>query len=350
MIQLRLPVLSLAFAFVSAGALAATPSPAPRPSASPAAAQSDSDSLLNSSPSSYQNLPSHSGPNYHLVGWLNTFVPGSGQVLLGNPWLGAFQFGAEVSTFTAGYEISARTPLTLDGVPEQVPQFNRLTPRSQSDISGPLYADMLQEFGIKYHFVNTFDSYREAAKMNGITEGIDQTSTGDLFIAPFKADNWSSPWVWIPIASVAAYVTYDYINTTNNGSLNRQAVLSPYSNYLYTVNYVGVQPFGSGAPEEMFFRGFLQHEFYSAVPSEFFSIPLTTALFTFAHAPGNGRFTAAVAGAYLGYLADRNDGKLSQGITVHFWGDLLLGLETVLLNQKAQRSIAPGAFQVQINY
>jgi len=240
--------------------------------------------------------------------------------------------------------------MTLDGVPEQVPQFNRQTPRSQSDISGPLYADMLQEFGIKYHFVNTFDSYREAAKLNGVTEGIDQTSTGDLFMAPFKADNWESPWVWIPIASVAAYVTYDYINTVNNGSLNRQAVLSPYSNYLYSVNYLGVQPFGSGAPEEMFFRGFLQHEFYDAVPSEWFSIPLTTALFTFAHAPGNGRFTAAVAGSYLGYLADRNHGKLSQGITVHFWGDLLLGLETVLLNQKAQRAISPGAFQVQINY
>lgn len=332
MIWLRALAPSLLFAFVSAGALAAEPSPAP--SVSPSPTSSDESSR----------------PNYHVTGWLNTFVPGSGEALLGHPALGAFQFAAEVSTFTAGYEISARKPLTLDGVPEEVPQFNRSTPRQQSDIAGPLYADMLQEFGIKYHFVNTFDAYREAARRNGITEGIDQTSTGDLFIAPFKAENWESPWVWAPIAAVAAYITYDYINTVNNGSLNRQALLTPYSNYLYSVNYMGVQPFGSGAPEEMFFRGFLQHEFYDAVPSEWFSIPLTTALFTFAHAPGNGRYTAAVAGGYLGLLADHNNGRLSQGITVHFWGDFLLGLETVLLNQKAQRAIAPAVFQVQVNY
>jgi hypothetical protein len=336
MILLRVLLFSFVFAFVSAGAFAASKQP--------------TDGLPTEPPPLPTEAPQLPAPNYHLVGWLNTFVPGSGQALLGRPYLGLFQLGAEVGTFAWGYSISKRTPLTLDGVPEAIPQFNRLTPRSQSDITGPLYADMLQEFGIKYHFVNTFDSYREAAKRQGVTEGIDQTPTADLFMAPFKAKNLSDAWVWIPIALTAAYVTYDYIHTVNDGGLNRQALLSPYSNYLYSVNYLGVQPFGSGAPEEMFFRGFLQNEFYSAVPSEWFSIPLTTALFTFAHAPGDGRFTAAVAGAYLGFLADRNHGQLSKGITVHFWGDLLLGLETVLLNQKAQRSIAPGAFQVQINY
>jgi membrane protease YdiL (CAAX protease family) len=288
-------------------------------------------------------------PNYHLVGWLNTFLPGSGQALLGDPLLGAEQLTAEVGTFAWGYSISKRSPMTLDGVPEAVPDYNRVLSKEETNINGPLWADMLQEFGIKYHFVNTFDSYREAAKLSGVTQNIDQTSDKDLFLAPFDNDTLSSPWVYLPIASVALYTIIDYI-TTVNGTLNRQANLSPVSNALYGVNYLGVQSIGSGAPEEMFFRGFLQNEFQDAVPSPFFYIPAQTALFAFAHAPGNGRISAAVAGAYLGLLADHEHGQLSKGIAVHFWGVVMLGIETVLITNKAEHSIPPTAFQIQINY
>jgi hypothetical protein len=288
-------------------------------------------------------------PNYHLVGWLNTVAPGSGEGLLGNEVEGLTQLSAEAGTFLWGYSISRRTPMTLDGVPEQVPEYNRVLSKQQQNINADIFADALQEFGIKYHFVNTFDAYREAAKRQGVTLGIDQTPTNDLFLAPFKSNILSDPWVWFPLMVVAGYAIEDYI-TTVNGTLNRQANLTATSNYMYAVNYLGVQSIGSGAPEEMFFRGFMQHEFEEAVPSPWFSIPATTALFAFAHAPGNGRYTAAAAGTYLGYLAHRENGQLSKGIAVHFWGVVILGIETVMLTQKAERALPPTAFQVQVNY
>jgi membrane protease YdiL (CAAX protease family) len=100
----------------------------------------------------------------------------------------------------------------------------------------------------------------------------------------------------------------------------------------------------------MFYRGFLQAEFRGLTGTPFAAIPLSTAAFAFSHAPGSGRISAAVAGAYLGFLAEKNHGRLGPGIAVHFWSDLLLGAETVLLYAKAQRATPPTGFTVQINY
>src|SRR4051812_48391026 len=63
--------------------------------------------------------PSH---NYHLIGIANTFVPGSGQILLGNPVRGAFEASLEISTFALGYSLSRLSPFSLDGVPAELPR------------------------------------------------------------------------------------------------------------------------------------------------------------------------------------------------------------------------------------
>ena len=312
-------------------------------------AQMSSELLDNpSSPSSLALSSPEPAPNYHLVGWLNSVVPGGGQLLLGDYRLAGIQFGLEGVTFGYGYSLSALHPLTIDGVPDQLPEFRRPRSGTLTDLSKPLYADMLQEFGIKYHMVNVFDAYREAAKRQGVTDGIDQTPTDKLFLKPFSMDALSDPWVYLPIGAIATYVLVDYFNA--QGTQNRNARLTPYSNFLYAMNYGVVQPFGSGVPEEMFFRGFVQNEIYDAVPSPWIAIPATATLFALAHAPGDGRWTAGLSGLYLGYLAYRNHGDLSPGITVHFWGVVLLGIETILLNNDAQHTTPPTGLYVQVNY
>jgi hypothetical protein len=294
--------------------------------------------------------PAPSTPNYHLVGWLNTILPGGGQLLLGDYPVAIAQATLEASTFGFGYSLSRLHPLTIDGVPEGLPSFRIRRPNSQSDLSKELYADYLQEFGLKYHFVNVFDAYREAALRRGVTERIDQTPMNELFVKPFSLDVLKDPFVYIPIAAVAAYTMIDYYSARSPSNLQRNGRLTPYSNFLYAMNYGFVQPFGSGVPEEVFFRGFVQNEIYDAVPSPWLAIPATATLFAFAHAPGDGRLTAAISGLYLGYLADHYGGNLAPGITVHFWGVVLLGIETILLNNEAQQSTPPASFYVQINY
>src|SRR5438552_2911255 len=64
--------------------------------------------------------PMASAANYHVVGWANTFVPGGGQFLLGDPLRGSTQAVIEGGTFGYGYSLSKRAPMTLDGVPEDL--------------------------------------------------------------------------------------------------------------------------------------------------------------------------------------------------------------------------------------
>lgn len=316
----------------------ASEEPLPHPSPSPVSAQAD---LLNPPMSA-------TTPNYHLVGWFNTVVPGGGEALLGNWGTGGMQLGLEAATFGYGYSLSKLHPLTIDGVPEDLPSFRIRRPSSQADLSRALYADILQEFGLKYHMVNVFDAYREAAKRSGVTERIDQTPTNELFLKPFALDSLSNPWVYIPVGIIAAYTAVDYYSARAN--IQRNQRLTPYSNFLYATNYGIVQPIGSGVPEELFFRGFLQNEIYDLIPSPYIAIPATAALFALAHAPGDGRYTAGLSGLYLGYLAHKYQGNLVPGITLHFWGVVLLGLETILLNNEAQHTTPPASFYVQINY
>ena len=53
---------------------------------------------------------------------------------------------------------------------------------------------------MKYHMVNVFNFYREAARkrseMDSVNDRIDQTSTMDLFFAPYRPDVLLNPWVF----------------------------------------------------------------------------------------------------------------------------------------------------------
>lgn len=320
-------------------------------------------------------LTAIASPNYHLVGWLNTFVPGGGQFLLGNGWQGAAQAGIEISTFGVGYALSARTSLTLDGVPEDYPAVNTrlgsrttlnkvcvqyntlhqctkyaLKPAKSSyytfdntpvDFSKPIAAAILQEVGIKYHMVNVFEAYRSAYSLHPDEggQGIDTRPTIDLFKDPFKWDTVSSPWVWIPLLMVLGITGYDYASQVSNGVPTIQP-LTNFSNISVGFNQLGLYPVGSGAPEEMFYRGFLQNEAFHLVNSPFFAIPLSTAAFSFSHGP-DGRIGAAVTGSYLGFLAYKNNGNLSEGIALHFWSVVVLGLESLLLTLRSEHQVPP---------
>jgi len=322
-------------------------------------------------------------PNYHLVGWLNTPFPGAGQWLLGNNQKAVSEFAIEGTTFGTGFAISRLSPMTIDGVPQDLPIRTGQTfyktqsglvctvpgphgtclhwKTTQTKVAGsaddsreydttlPIMASMLQEFGIKYHMVNVFESYRTAATVDGEVKDpwIDPRPTNELFSDPFKIENLASAWVYVPLGLITAMAVYDYTEQTKGG-LDPIRKMNPWSNTLFATNFVVVQPIGSGAPEEMFYRGFLQNEFYHIVSSPFFSVPMSAALFSFSHAP-SGRIGAAVSGLYLGTLAQIDGGRLNHTIALHFWSVVVLGIETAFLTIGAQGD-APAAMQFQFQF
>jgi len=301
------------------------------------------DTLLPTTP------PPTPNPNYHLVGWTNAILPGGGQLLYGNYWQAGFEALYETSSFYLGYRLSNGDVFSLDGFEAPRPGLRnrKLGVISMEDQLG---GNMIQEFGIKAHMVNVFNNYRDAALKNGAQNSwIDQTPTVDLFMKPFDKNVISDNWVWIPIAAVALSSGIDYYLQTKD-SIAQTNRLTPTSNVMYAFNYSVWQSFGSGAPEEMFYRGFMQNEFQTMTSSPLAAIALTTVAFSFSHEPGDGRYTAAIAGSYLGYLAYRNHGNLGPGIAVHFWSEVILGIENFLLNHKGQTSSPPGGFSVQLPF
>ncbi len=189
-------------------------------------------------------------PNYHLTGWFNLLVPGGGQLLLGDYGRAGVEAAVEVGAGYAGFRLSKRAPLTLDGVPEALPVFQGRRRRGASlvSIDQAVYADLLQEVGIKAHLVDVFTSYREAARRRGVTEHIDQSTEWNLFMDPFRVENLTNPWVYGAIGAVAISTVIDYFSAHNAG-LPSTPRITPYSNFLYSVNYEIWQPIGSGAPE-----------------------------------------------------------------------------------------------------
>jgi membrane protease YdiL (CAAX protease family) len=297
--------------------------------------------------------------DYHFVGWFNTFVPGGGQFLMGYGWDGAAQAAFEIGTFGIGYDLSARTSFNIDGVPQDYPAVttNLGTTRSGKprrkgvatapiELIQPSSAAFLQEVGIKAHMVDVFDSYREAYGKYGGDEGqgIDTRTDWEMFKDPFKWDVISSPWVWIPTFLVAGFTVIDYSSQVQSG-LPQIQQLNTVSNSFVGFNQLALYPIGSGAPEEMFYRGFLQNEAFHWVHSPFFAVPLSSLAFSFSHSP-DGRLGALASGLYLGTLAYKNHGNLSQGIAVHFWSVVILGIESLALTLRSEKLGRPIGSQV----
>src|SRR4051812_46269058 len=92
-------------------------------------------------------------PNYHLLGWANVFLPGSGRLMLDEPFHALAESTVTVGSLAWGYSISNPGTFAIDGVPNSLPVYGRTGVRgaTQVNIARPMYSEMLQEVGIKSH-------------------------------------------------------------------------------------------------------------------------------------------------------------------------------------------------------
>ncbi|MGZ3787378.1 MAG: CPBP family intramembrane glutamic endopeptidase [Bacteriovorax sp.] len=323
--------------------------------------------------------------NFHTVGWVNTFVPGGGRLMMGEYLEAGKEAALEVGTFGLGYSMSPDSSFTLDGTPIDYPTVGTYTftsKRRQSycskydpirkrclqyrnqtittvnsavdynekDTTKPLTAAFLQEFGLKYHIMNAFFSYRDQYNLEGGDpgQGIDQRSAKEMFKDPFRWEVLSSPWVYVPIALTSAFVYFDYRSQLNQTSQEITPLNGRSKAYL-AFDQMIMYPIGSAAPEEAFYRGFVQNEFYYMVRSPYFSVPMSSLVFALSHSQ-DGWPSAFISGLYQGMLAYKNDGNLAYGNAVHFWGVVALGVETYVLTLLSQAKAPPVALKFNFTY
>ena len=324
--------------------------------------------------------------DFHTVGWVNTFLPGGGRLVMEEYKEAAKEAALEMGTFGVGYSISPYGNFTLDGTPIGYPTvgtYNYLSKTTRSvcvkrdpktkvctqyanrtsskvissidynptDSTKPLTAALLQEFGLKYHIMNVFLSYRDQFNKEGGSDpgqGIDQRSTYEMLKDPFRSEVLLSPWVYVPIALTSAFVYLDY-RSQFSASTDTISPLNKRSKVYTAFDQMVMYPIGSAAPEETFYRGFLQNEFYYLYRSPYFAVPMSSLFFALSHAQ-DGWPSAFATGLYQGTLAYRNHGDLSYGNAVHFWGVVVLGIEAYLLTLHSQAHAPPAALNFSFTY
>ncbi|MBI4082727.1 MAG: CPBP family intramembrane metalloprotease [Candidatus Lambdaproteobacteria bacterium] len=183
---------------------------------------------------------------------------------------------------------------------------------------------------------SSYGAYRDArtARGNaGYGTPAPQESLVDLALAPFRWEHLSRPSSYIPLL-LPLYIALTPPERT-------QLVYQPDSSIsrgeMAGVFFVQMNMVAVG--EEAFFRGVLNNGLSSGI-GEFWGLVASSALFGLAH-NGQGATAqpaaASLFGLYLGWLQQRNDYRIGQGVAVHYWWNFLTSLALLQRHPSSQQ-------------
>ena len=246
-----------------------------------------------------------------------SLLPGAGHIYLGDTATGI------------GYA-SLFTVFAASGV--EVQRRNENLGRDDDEVNVPLLlADKVWEYSI-------FTTARSALAADGLdlrAAGFDDTPTSELLTAPFSHHALR----WEVLAAGALGVLGGIAigheaDTPALKDVERVRMLGASyeqddANRLYGTSVLGVS-LGAATAEEGLFRGMLQPILQNRI-GERPGFWIASGAFGAAHLVGlDGELNvgnavwATAAGAYLGWLYDRDGNRLAAPIAAHFWYDFLL--------------------------
>jgi len=259
-------------------------------------------------------------------------IPGLGQVANGDDLEGGVHLGL--------YLVAARQYTILIDQPDYIAPADRIDDRrnitiNRTSFEADLYGTALTDLS----FYSAFGAYRDARLAmdnRGYATPAPHESLAEAAYAPFQWEYLSRLTTWVPLL----FVLYGAVTPPDSSS------------YVYT-SYRGLtrDELGTGfalqyemvaVGEEGFFRGVLNNGFSNAFGETWGLITSTTA-FGLAHMGQGTQASGLQAGAfglYLGWLQQRNDYDIRQGVAIHFWWDFLVALAT-LQQRKAQAGSPP---------
>lgn len=246
-----------------------------------------------------------------------SLLPGGGFFYLGDPATGV-TYAALTGTFlVAGAEVERRN--------------DALGRHDEVNVAW-LVGDKIWEYSV-------FSTFREASTRTGTdlrAAGFDDTPTASLWLAPFDPDQFLRPQVFGAALLGVAGAAWSARDREGGGlrDVTRAHMLGDeygrdQATALYGASALGVS-LGAGVSEEALFRGVLQPVFQQQW-GEGRGLWAASGVFGAAHLIGlDGRFDgesalfATGAGAYLGWLYNRDDNRLPGPIAAHFWYDFAL--------------------------
>jgi hypothetical protein len=261
-------------------------------------------------------------PEPWLKGVASAVVPGAGQAANGDYGDAALHFGVfAVSVYGAIRYKDKSDYLDADQRYDEDNNrefINKTTLRY--DYAARLATDMTLYSG--------YAAYRDArARDNsGFRTPAPRESLGDLAMSPFSIKYLARPTTFIPLAIQAAAL-YRYKDSKDAYGIYRAKDVSERDLHVFNLTANEMTAVG----EEAFFRGFLNNEFSNRYGDNA-GLVTSSAIFGLAHT-GQGQtanaLEATLAGAYLGWVHQKNGFEAGEGVALHYWINVLAGISAI---------------------
>lgn len=178
---------------------------------------------------------------------------------------------------------------------------------------------------------SSFGAYRDARARDDLSyrTPAPKESLSDLALAPFSLEFLARPTTFIPLALQAWAVS-----RKGGYAIYRADDVSAGQLHAYNVTANEFTAVG----EEGFFRGFLNNELSNRWGGGW-GLAGSSVLFGIAH---NGQgdtanaVQATIAGAYLGWVQQRNGFQIGEGVALHYWINVLAGFAAIRAGGGAQ--------------
>jgi hypothetical protein len=255
-------------------------------------------------------------PSPALSAVASAIVPGLGQASQGDYGTAAAHFGVFAASLSGALYYQHKPDLLSDDV--RYDDGNREFINQTT-----LRRDLALRVATDTALYSSFGAYRDARARNDLSyrTPAPKETLSDLAVAPFSWEFLSRPTTFIPLALQA------WAASRSKYGIFRADDVSSGDLHLYNVTANGFTAVG----EEGFFRGFLNNELSSRW-GDGWGLTGSSLLFGVAHT-GQGdtanALQATLAGAYLGWVQQRNGFQIGEGVALHYWFNVIAGISAI---------------------
>jgi membrane protease YdiL (CAAX protease family) len=254
-----------------------------------------------------------------LAAFASAIIPGLGQASYGNYEEAAAHFGLFALSLSAGVYYQRKPDFLDDNV-----RYDSANDREYINQT-TLRRDFALRLAVDTALYSSFAAYRDGRQQQdrAYRTPAPKESLTDLALAPFSWEFLSRPTTFIPLVFQAWAVS----RSKGAYGIYRGPDVSARDLHLYNVT---ANEF-TAVSEEGFFRGFINNEFSDRWGNGW-GLTWSSLLFGIAHT-GQGQTAnaveASIAGAYLGWVQQRNGFEIGEGVALHYWINVLAGIAAI---------------------
>jgi hypothetical protein len=246
----------------------------------------------------------------------SAILPGLGQASQGDYETAAAHFGIFAASLATGLYYERKPDFLKDSVRYADPDrevINQTTLRR--DFSLRIATDTA--------LYSSYAAYRDGRSRDDrlYRTPAPKESLSELALAPFSWEFLSRPTTFIPLAIQA------WAASRGGYGIYRASDVSQRDLHAYNLTANEFTAVG----EEGFFRGFLNNELSNKWGNGW-GLAGSSTIFGLAHT-GQGNTAnvaqAALAGAYLGWMQQRNSFQIGEGVALHYWINVLAGISAI---------------------